>query len=148
MEDIGFDRHQPSLYSAGAPYLFVPVRSLEAAGRAAPGAMPWATKTGPSAYVYTRETALAGSDYHARMFGGGWGVTEDPATGSAAAAFAGVLLDFDSPDDGEHALTIEQGFEMGRPSLIALGLNVEGGKLRSATIGGSVVVVSNGSLDL
>ena len=77
-----------------------------------------------------------------------WGVTEDPATGSAAAAFAGVVLAFDRPSDGEHTLTIEQGFEMGRPSLIALGLDVEGGALRSATIGGSVVIVSNGSLDL
>jgi trans-2,3-dihydro-3-hydroxyanthranilate isomerase len=45
-------------------------------------------------------------------------------------------------------LTIEQGFEMGRPSLIALGVNVEAGALRSATIGGSVAIVSNGSLDL
>ena len=35
--DIGFDRHEPSLYSAGAPFLFVPVRSLEAIGRARPG---------------------------------------------------------------------------------------------------------------
>jgi trans-2,3-dihydro-3-hydroxyanthranilate isomerase len=45
-------------------------------------------------------------------------------------------------------LTVEQGFEMGRPSLIALGLVVENGSVVSATIGGSVVLVSNGSLDL
>jgi trans-2,3-dihydro-3-hydroxyanthranilate isomerase len=45
-------------------------------------------------------------------------------------------------------LTIEQGFEMGRPSLVALGLVVENGALVSATIGGSVVIVSSGSLDL
>jgi trans-2,3-dihydro-3-hydroxyanthranilate isomerase len=45
-------------------------------------------------------------------------------------------------------LTIEQGFEMGRPSLIALGLVVENAELVSATIGGSVVIVSSGSLDL
>ena len=61
------------------------------------------------------------------MFAGAWGVVEDPATGSAAAAFAGVVLAFDRPRDGQHSLTIEQGFEMGRPSLIALGLEVEGG---------------------
>ncbi len=36
--------HGPSLFSAGAPFLFVPVRSLDAIGRAAPGIMPWATK--------------------------------------------------------------------------------------------------------
>ena len=76
------------------------------------------------------------------------GVTEDPATGSAAAAFAGVVQAFDRPGDGEHMLTIEQGFEMGRPSLIALGLSIEDGALAAATIGGSVVIVSSGSLDL
>ncbi len=148
IQDIGFERHRPALFSAGAPYLFVPVRSLDAVGRAAPGVMPWATKDGPAAYVYTREAARHGSTYHARMFAGAWGVVEDPATGSAAAAFAGVVLAFDHPSDGQHSLTIEQGFEMGRPSLIALGLEVEGGALRSATIGGSVVIISNGSLDL
>jgi trans-2,3-dihydro-3-hydroxyanthranilate isomerase len=148
LDDIGFDAHQPSLYGAGAPYLFVPVRSLEAIGRARPGVMPWAGESGPAAYLYTRETVHANSAYHARMFAGGWGVTEDPATGSAAAAFAGVALAYDRPADGEHVLTIEQGFEMGRPSLIALSFEVEAGALRSATIGGPVVIVSSGSLDL
>jgi trans-2,3-dihydro-3-hydroxyanthranilate isomerase len=146
--DIGFDGHEPSLYSAGAPFLFVPIRSLEAIGRAAPGAMPWAAKDGPATFVYTREAEREGSAFHARMFAGAWGVSEDPATGSAVAAFAGVVQAFDHPRDGEHMLTIEQGFEMGRPSLIALGLVVENGALASGTIGGSVVLVSSGSLDL
>jgi trans-2,3-dihydro-3-hydroxyanthranilate isomerase len=148
VEDVGFDKHRPSVFSAGAPYLFVPVRSRDAVRRATPGDMPWATKDGPATFVYAREAARAGSTHHARMFAGAWGVAEDPATGSAAAAFAGVVLAFDRPADGEHALIIEQGFEMGRPSLIALGLTIEAGALRSATIGGSVVIVSNGSLDL
>jgi len=147
-EDIGFDGHEASLYSAGAPYLFVPVRSLDAIRRAAPGIMPWATKEGPATFLYTSETEREGSAYHARMFAGAWGVTEDPATGSAAAALAGVVRDFDRPRDGEQMLIIEQGFEMGRPSLIALGLTIENGALASATIGGSVVIVANGSLDL
>jgi len=146
--DIGFGRHEPSLFSAGAPYLFVPVRSLGAIGRAKPGAIARATADGPAAFLYTSEAERAGSAYHARMFAPAWGVTEDPATGSAAAAFAGVFHAFDRPGDGEHSLAIEQGFEMGRPSLIALGLTIEAGALRAATIGGSVVIVSSGSLDL
>jgi trans-2,3-dihydro-3-hydroxyanthranilate isomerase len=147
-EDIGFDGHKPSIYTAGAPFLFVPIRSLDAVGRSAPGVMRWATKDGPATFVYAREGACPGSTHHARMFASAWGVSEDPATGSAAAAFAGVVRDFDRPPDGEHMLIIEQGFEMGRPSLIALGLMIENGALASATIGGSVVIVANGSLDL
>jgi len=146
--DIGFDGHEPSLFTAGAPFLFIPIRSLEAIGRAAPSVTPWATKDGPASFLYTWETARQGSAYHARMFASGWGVTEDPATGSAAAAFAGVVQAFDQPGDGEHMLVIEQGFEMGRPSLIALGLVISDGALESATIGGSVVLVGDGSLAL
>jgi trans-2,3-dihydro-3-hydroxyanthranilate isomerase len=146
--DIGLDGHEPSLYSAGAPFLFVPIRSLDAIGRAAPGIMPWATRDGRATFVYTSETEREASAYHARMFAGGWGIDEDPATGSAVAAFAGVVQAFDRPSDGEPMMTIEQGFEMGRPSLIALGLVIEDGALVSATIGGSVVIVSSGSLDL
>jgi trans-2,3-dihydro-3-hydroxyanthranilate isomerase len=148
LQDIGFDGHEPSLFSAGAPFLFVPVRSLDAIGRAAPAIMPWATKDGPATFVYTGEIEREGSAYHARMFASAWGVYEDPATGSAVAAFAGVVQAFERPRDGESMLTIEQGFEMGRPSLIALGLVIENGALVSATIGGSVVIVSSGSLDL
>ncbi|HKN30198.1 MAG TPA: PhzF family phenazine biosynthesis protein [Roseiarcus sp.] len=147
-EDIGFDRHEPSLFTAGAPYLFVPVRSIDAIGRARPADMSWNADGGPATFLYTSEVVEAGSAYHARMFAGGWGVAEDPATGSAAAAFAGVTVAFDRPSDGEHVLAIEQGFEMGRPSLIALGLEVEGGELRSASIGGSAVIVSSGALEL
>jgi len=148
LRDIGFEGHEPSLFTAGAPYLFVPLRSLDAIGRAAPGITPWATKDGPATFAYTREAARKGSAYHARMFASAWGVYEDPATGSAVAGFAGVVEAFDRPADGEHMLVIEQGFEMGRPSLIALGLVIENGALASATIGGSVVIVSSGSLDL
>ena len=147
-KDLGFGAHEPSLFTAGTPYLFVPVRSLDAIGRAKPGAVAGSAADDPAAFLYTGEAARSGSAYHARMFAPAWGVTEDPATGSAAAAFAGVVCAFDRPGDGEHALTIEQGFKMGRPSLIALGLTIEAGSLRGATIGGSVVLVSSGSLDL
>jgi trans-2,3-dihydro-3-hydroxyanthranilate isomerase len=82
------------------------------------------------------------------MFGAGWGILEDPATGSAAAAFAGVLMQFERPADGDPMFVIEQGVEMGRPSFLSLGLEVENGALRSATIGGSAVIVAQGTLDL
>ena len=55
---------------------------------------------------------------------------------------------FDKPGDGEHSLIIEQGYEMGRPSQITLGLSVEKGALTRATIGGTAVVISEGALRL
>ena len=147
-EDIGFDAHQPALMGAGTPNLFVPVNGLAAMAKARPDRKHWGENGGPCVYLYSREVLHKGSAYHARMFASGWGVYEDPATGSAAAAFAGVLMAFEPPGDGEHVVTIEQGIEMGRPSFIALGLEVEGGVLRAATIGGSAVIVSDGVLHL
>jgi trans-2,3-dihydro-3-hydroxyanthranilate isomerase len=146
--DIGFRNHVPSLYGIGAPHIFVPVASLEAMRRANPLKTPWGADGGPSVYLYCPQTAGKDAHYHARMFAGGWGIAEDPATGSAAASFAAVVAAFDRPADGEHMLIIEQGYEMGRPSLISLGLEFEGGALVGATVGGAVVIVSEGKLRL
>jgi trans-2,3-dihydro-3-hydroxyanthranilate isomerase len=140
--DIGFDAHRPVVYSAGTPFLFAPVASRAALAKARPSG------AGEVVFLYTRETELKDSAFRARMFAGGFGISEDPATGSAAAAFAGVLMQFDPPPDGETLYVIEQGFEMGRPSLISLGLEVENGALTKATIGGSAVMVSQGSIDV
>ena len=105
-----------------------------------------ATAANPNAFVYCRQTAESGHHYHARMFWPEAGVSEDPATGSAVAAFAGAVMAFDRPGDGEHRFVIEQGYEMGRPSQIGLALTVADGALVSARIGGSAVTVSEGVL--
>lgn len=146
--DIGFGAHEPALFGAGTPNLFVPLKSLDAMKRIKPDRKHWGENGGPCLYLYTNEVAREGSNFHARMFAAGWGVYEDPATGSAAAAFAGVMMAHEKPSDGEHVITIEQGVEMGRPSYISLGLDVVDGVLHSATIGGSAVLVAEGHLHL
>ena len=147
-QDIGFDRHQPTVYSAGTPFCFVPVASAAAIGRARPrpDLLAHAVCGGRGAFLYTRETSDPDNAVHARMFGAGVGIAEDPATGAACAAFAGVAMEFEPAENGRHTLGIEQGYEMGRPSLVTLGLDVSGGKLVAATIGGHAVRVSEGSL--
>jgi len=81
------------------------------------------------------------------MFAPGMGLIEDPATGSAAAAFAGVLAQFVPQGNGDHAFAIEQGYEMGRPSLIQLGITLRDGKLAAASIGGDAVIVTQGTIE-
>ena len=143
--EIGFGRHAPSRHSAGNPFDFVPVSGLDAIGRAKP--QPARAGSGTGTFLYTAETSEAGRHFHARMFGAqGIGVYEDPATGSAVAAFAGVLMQFEPLGDGEHAFLIEQGYEMGRPSEIALQMTIRQGALVSAEIGGLAVVMSEGEL--
>ncbi|MER9376626.1 PhzF family phenazine biosynthesis protein [Mesorhizobium sp. M0491] len=151
--EIGFENHRVSFWSAGVPYVTIPVANLEAAGRIrldnqawselAPRKSEWAFA---SPYVYCRETVNHESAFHVRMIVPGTPSYEDPATGSAAAAFAGAIMHFDAPTDGISQLWIEQGLEMGRPSRIRLELTVQGGKLASARIGGNAVKVAEGRL--
>ena len=81
------------------------------------------------------------------MFAPTMGIVEDPATGSAVAAFAGLLVRSAGLPDGDHAPVIEQGYEMGRPSLIHLSLTVWKGALTSASIGGDAVIVTQGTIE-
>jgi trans-2,3-dihydro-3-hydroxyanthranilate isomerase len=147
--EIGFDRHRISRYSCGTPYTFVPIGGLDAIKRAAPDSTLFGRVFGEmGAFLYTRETLSAENMVHARMFAPRFGIAEDPATGSAAAAFAGVAQEFERPDDGVHTLTIEQGSEMGRPSLIHLSMEIAAGTLISGEIGGAAVFVSQGTIDI
>jgi len=146
---LGFDSHVPVVASAGLPFAFVPVDGLAALNRIAPQPAALGSALGmerPAVCVYTRETADLAHHVQARVFVPGLGVNEDPATGSAAAAFAAVAVAFESPEDGEHAILIEQGFAMGRPSLIHLTLEIAGGSLIQASVGGASVRISEGFL--
>jgi len=146
--EICFDRHVPSRHTAGVAYDLVPVATLEALGRAGPQGETFgkvfADSDHAAAYVYTRISGNGGLRFRARMFALGLGVREDPATGSAAAAFAGALMECEPLGDGEHDIVIEQGVEMGRPSEILLQMVIENGALASAEIGGGAVLVARG----
>jgi trans-2,3-dihydro-3-hydroxyanthranilate isomerase len=149
IDDIGFDGHQPSKWSAGITFTFVPVRNIDAVRRCRIIDTQWdAAFADTGAYIFSHETEYEASDFHARMFAPGFGVREDPATGSAAAAFAGFCGKSFSLGDGEHLFTIEQGFEMGRRSLIELGLTKRGGALVSASVGGPAIVVTEGEIEI
>jgi trans-2,3-dihydro-3-hydroxyanthranilate isomerase len=148
--EIGFENHRPTIYSAGNPFAFVPVASLEAIAKARVASPHWETATQNSigVFLYCRQTLHNTSSFHARMFAPHNGIPEDPATGSAAAAFAGVVHRFDELPDGTHKRTIEQGYEMGRPSSMYLSLEIERGKLDTVRIGGHAVRVSEGKIEI
>lgn len=144
--DIGFDDYGPVIASAGVPFVCVPLASRSALARISPSAARLISTFGggaDSVYVFCRDEDGEG-DFRARMFAANMGIDEDPATGSAAAALAAVLLAGEKPGDGFQAFDILQGVEMGRPSLVRLGLQVAQGELTAVTIGGGAVIVSEG----
>jgi trans-2,3-dihydro-3-hydroxyanthranilate isomerase len=151
--EIGFENHAVDAWDAGVPYVTIPVANLDVAAKARLNADAWLDLTGaltgaraPAAYVYCRHTVLHDSSFHCRMFAGHIGLVEDPATGSAAAAFAGAIMHFDRLLEGSHEFWIEQGLEIDRPSRIRLVLDVQNDALNSARIGGHAVVVAEGTL--
>lgn len=145
--DIGFAGHAPAIASAGVPFVCVPLAGLLAAGRVVPDLRVWDRVFGAhGVFVYTPETTRPEAQLHARMFAPHFGLAEDPATGSAAAALAGLLAERDGLADGDHTIVIEQGVEMGRPSLMTLGLEMAGGRLVAASVGGAAVTIAEGTL--
>jgi trans-2,3-dihydro-3-hydroxyanthranilate isomerase len=150
--EIGFENHRPARFSAGNTVAFVPVASLEAIAKARVASYHWdSVLKGQGllgAFLYCRQTAHTTSSFHARFFGPDFGVQEDPATGSAAVGFAGVIHRFDTLPDGLHKRVIEQGYEMGRQSLILLSLQIERGKLDAVRIGGHAVQVAEGKIEV
>jgi trans-2,3-dihydro-3-hydroxyanthranilate isomerase len=82
----------------------------------------------------------------ARMFAADIG-GEDPATGSAALGLAGWLVASGlAAGDGKTAYTIRQGFEMGRPSVLACGVTAVGGQISRVRVTGHTALVASGRI--
>ncbi len=149
--EIGFENHRPSCFEAGMPFVLIPVRNLDVIGRAIVDEKAMEKLLGTEhqeVYLYCRETVKRTSSFHARMFAPTLGIPEDPATGAAAAAFAGAVMKFDQPSRGTKKYIIEQGIEMGRPSEIHLELVVKDDGLKNVRIGGHVVKVATGVIEI
>ena len=135
------------LCSTGLPWVFVEV-AADAVGRVAPD--PRALRVvcagaerAAGVVVFAWDAATRGS--HARVLG--YDVPEDPATGSAAAAFGAWLAALGRvPGDGETAYVVRQGAEIGRPSLIEGAVVTRGGAAVECRVGGGVVRVASGSI--
>ncbi len=153
--DVKLDRHPPQIISVGLAFLAVELTSREALRRAKPNAEGFA-KTFPcdgsdAVYFYTRDVPSGEKpcELQARMFHpGASGLSEDPATGSATAACAALLADIDPLKDGELKLTIGQGVDMGRPSLLLTRVRKQNGAVASIHVGGASVQMMEGTFRL
>jgi len=72
-------------------------------------------------------------------------VLEDPATGSSNGCLAAYLVRHDVLGTGPLEARVEQGLEMGRPSLLFLRASEDDGEI-AVEVGGSVVPVAEGTL--
>src|SRR5262249_19045489 len=110
--------------SAGVSALIVPVRGLDALRRCAVDSAGFgrlaALGLPQLVYFFCRETRQPDSDLSARFFFEAHGAREDPATGNGAAFLGAYLLEHRLQPASGFSLRIEQGHEVGRPSLVLL----------------------------
>ena len=147
-EDIVTDRHMPLVAGVGTPFIIAELRKVETLGRIRPDAAAFAAHLpvdGTNALlVYVR----AGRGVlKTRMIIPLPDIREDPATGSANAALAGLLAELAPQADHHFKWTIHQGVEMGRPSLLLAEADKSAGQVTGVRIGGSCVPVMEGLLD-
>ena len=102
----------------------------------------------PQIYLISSDIVRPDSDFHARMFAPALGIPEDPATGSAAAALSGYLAKLPKYQNGTFSFVIEQGFEIGRPSILEMSFVSSMGKVEKVHVKGKAVVVSQGEIQI
>ncbi|MEO8578502.1 MAG: PhzF family phenazine biosynthesis protein [Gemmatimonadales bacterium] len=145
-------------WSAGVPYLIVPLKSLDALGRSRINFDLWEKKLkgcwAPETYLFVETDESRARDgirngngeIRTRMYAPALGIPEDPATGSAVASLAGYLAARSSIRDGMLRYTIHQGVEMGRASRMELEVDVANGVVKAVRIGGAAVLIASGTL--
>jgi trans-2,3-dihydro-3-hydroxyanthranilate isomerase len=151
-EDI--DAELPlEVVSCGVPFLFAPLRTLDAARRARPRAdlFESAASDGapPEVFVFTREVEHSGSTVHSRMFAPGMGITEDPATGAASGPLGCYFVRHGlAACDPVAEIVSEQGLEMGRPSFIRIRIEKSAGDISAVRVGGQCHFMGEGFIEI
>ncbi|MDT8404231.1 PhzF family phenazine biosynthesis protein [Sulfuriflexus sp.] len=135
--------------TAGISATIVPIRSLEAINRCKLDLDIFSqlTKQGfsPLVYLFCRETHHPENDLYARFFFEANGVREDPATGNAAAFLGAYLMEYNLLSRTDKSLRIEQGYGLGRPSLVMIRRRSVDGSIE-VEVGGQVVPTVKGTL--
>lgn len=148
--DVVTITHPPQVASVGLPFLIAELKDRAALARArinAPGFDAIAARgITPDVHLYTRSADEF--DIRTRMFAPLDGIPEDPATGSANCALAGLLSHCSDATDGVGAWHIAQGVEMGRPSVLEARAEKRDGVVVATWIGGASVLVSEGVIEV
>lgn len=135
--------------STGIPFIVVPLKSLDAVKQARVNKEEYCRliegRVAKAIAVFCPETYNRDNDLNVRMFADYYGVPEDPATGSANGCLAGYLVKYRYFGGSKIDIRSEQGYEMGRPSLLYLRAEDHCGKI-DVSVGGKVLMVAKGDL--
>lgn len=136
--------------SCGVPYVIIPIKSLELIRKIGFRLDRYnqmkSTFDGAFVYAFTPFGETPGGNVHGRMFAPEAGILEDPATGSANGPLGCYLTDYNIL---QGPYISEQGFEMGRPSIIEIDIKCDSDqKITAVKVGGSAVMIGKGEIYL
>ncbi len=133
--------------STGVPFIIVPLKTQSALKRVKVNKDKYFelinTTQAKSLLVFCPETYSSANNLSVRVFADYFGVPEDPATGSANGCLAGYLVQYSYCGEEPINLRVEQGYEIGRPSLLLLKAQQKDGAIE-VSVGGKVIMVANG----
>ena len=135
--------------STGMPFIIVPLKVLSALKRCRIELEKLAglikDTEAKAILVFCSETYSSKNDLNVRVFADYHGVPEDPATGSANGCLAGYLVKHRYFGTSQANVRVEQGYEIGRPSLLLLNAEEKAGEI-NIFVGGKAVLVARGEL--
>lgn len=138
------------IVSTGIPFLLIPVKTLKAMKAARVDQdkyRRYSDREGDRPlFLFCPETYEPANKINARMFAPAFGIPEDPATGSANGCLAGYILEHGYFPGDSIRLRVEQGFEIGRRSILHLDARRDADALR-IRVGGQVFGFASGRLD-
>ena len=135
--------------STGVPTIIVPLKTLQAIQKVQINDAKYRdlikNTQAKTILVFCPETINKKNDLHVRFFAGYLGVPEDPATGSANGCLAAYLVKHEYFAKKMIEIRVEQGIEIGRPSLLMLKAEEKSGKF-FVSVGGRVNLIAKGQL--
>ena len=135
--------------STGIPFIIVPLKTLDALKRARISREKYyeliKNTQAKAILIFCPETYNNENDLNVRVFADYYGVPEDPATGSANGCLAGYLVKYRYFGKDRINIRVEQGYEIGRPSLLLLKAEDREGKI-DVQVGGKVIMIAKGEL--
>jgi trans-2,3-dihydro-3-hydroxyanthranilate isomerase len=141
------DRYPVQEVSTGTPFIMCPLKTLDAVKRACTNREKYFElikgTEAKAILVFCPETHFKENQLNVRVFADYYGVAEDPATGSANGCLAGYLVKHRYFGKDRMDVRVEQGYEIGRPSLLFLKAEAKGEEI-DVFVGGKVIMVARG----
>jgi trans-2,3-dihydro-3-hydroxyanthranilate isomerase len=133
--------------STGLPFIIVPVRKLDSMKKASINREKYfeliKNTNAKAIFLFCPEPYDPFNDINARLFADYYGVPEDPATGSASGCLAAYLVRHRYFCEDRIDVRVEQGYEIGRPSLLHLQATKKGEDI-DIYVGGKVKLIAKG----